>query len=376
MSVEIIDIQPTSSQLRRYVRFGIDLYKDNNCFVPPLETDDINTLSPDKNPAFDTCEAHSWMALRKGKPVGRITAIINRLVNERSDKAEMRFGFTDFIDDDEVVDALFDTARAWGRSRGMTEIVGPLGFTDMDHEGVLTYGYDEIGTMATIYNYPYYVNQLRRMGMVEDGHWVEYRINIPDTPPERMTRIANLVSQKYGLRTIKFTSPKRLKEQYGVALFDLINRAYDKLYGYSPLTPRQIQYYIDLYLPVLRLKNVCIIVDSNDRLVGVGISMPSLSKDLKSCRGRLFPTGWFHLLKAMYGRNKVVDLLLVAVEPEYQNRGVNALLFTDLVPVYNAAGYKYAESNPELADNAAVQSQWEYFEHRLHRRRATFRGPI
>ncbi len=376
MAVEIREINPTKSELKKYTEFGIDLYKDNPYYVPPLLKDDVETLSPGKNPAFDHCRAKSWMAFRDGKPVGRITGIINSLVNERSGRNDVRFGFTDFIDDNEVADTLFDTLARWGRDNGMTSIVGPMGFTDLDHEGMLTFGFEELGTMATIYNYPYYPRQMERMGFTPDAEWVEYRITVPDELPDQLARVGEIVKRKYGLRTIKYTSGKKIKEDYGVALFELINEAYDKLYGYSPLTPRQIQYYIDLYLPILKLENVCVIVDKADKLVGIGISMPSMSKALQKSKGRLFPTGWIHLLKAMYGHNDTVDLLLVAVSPEYQSKGVNALLFTDLLPVYIKNGYRWAESNPELADNENVQQQWKFFERRQHRRRVAFRRDI
>lgn len=376
MAVEIREITPTKSNLKKYTKFGIDLYKDNDYYVPPLIMDDVETLSPDKNPAFDYCKAKSWMAYRDGKPVGRITGIINTVVNERTGKRDVRFGFLDFIDDEEVVDALFDALAQWGRSQGLTSMVGPMGFSDMDHEGMLTEGFDELGTMATIYNYPYYPRHMERMGFHKDAEWVEYRMTVPDKIPEKMLRVAEIVKKKYGVRTIKYTSAKKIKEEYGVALFELINEAYDQLYGYSPLSQKQIEYYIDIYLPILRLENVCLIVDSDDKLIGVGISIPSMSRALQKGRGRLFPTGWLHLLKAMYMHNDVVDLLLVAVKPEYQSKGVNALLFADLLPVYIKNGYRWAESNPELADNENVQLQWQYFERRQHRRRAAFRKDI
>lgn len=376
MAVEIREITPTKSNLKKYTKFGIDLYKDNDYYVPPLIMDDVETLSPDKNPAFDYCKAKSWMAYRDGKPVGRITGIINTVVNERTGSRDLRFGFLDFIDDEEVVDALFDALAQWGRSQGLTSMVGPMGFSDMDHEGMLTEGFDELGTMATIYNYPYYPRHMERMGFHKDAEWVEYRMIVPDKIPEKMLRVAEIVKKKYGVRTIKYTSAKKIKEEYGVALFELINEAYDQLYGYSPLSQKQIEYYIDIYLPILRLENVCLIVDSDDKLIGVGISIPSMSRALQKGRGRLFPTGWLHLLKAMYMHNDVVDLLLVAVKPEYQSKGVNALLFADLLPVYIKNGYRWAESNPELADNENVQLQWQYFERRQHRRRAAFRKDI
>lgn len=376
MAVEIRKIEPTRAQLRKYTKFGIDLYKGNPYFVPPLIMDDVNTLSPDVNPAFDFCKAQSFMAYHDGKPVGRITAIINNTVNERSGKREMRFGFVDFIDDPEVVDALFAAAEEWGRANGMTDIVGPMGFTDLDHEGMLTSGYDEMGTMATIYNHPYYVYHMERMGYTHDAGWVEYRIAVPDAIPEKYARIAEIVRKRENLKVKKYTSRKKIKEEYGVALFELVNEAYDKLYGYSPLTQRQIDYYIKMYLDILNLKYVTVVTDAADRIVAVGISIQSFSKALQKSRGRLFPFGWYHMLKTLWGGSDVVDLLLISVKPEYQNKGVNALLFADLIPCYISTGVKFAETNPELEENSKVQNQWNYFETRQHRRRATFRKSL
>jgi hypothetical protein len=376
MSIEIRPIPPVKSELKKLVKFGIDLYKGSDCYVPPLIIDEVNTLRPDKNPAFDFCEAQSFMAYRDGKPAGSITAIINRAVNERTGRADLRFGFLNFIDDNEVVDALFAAAQSWGRERGMTSMVGPMGFTDMDHEGMLTEGFDELGTMATIYNYDYYPKHMTRMGFVKDVDWVEYRMTIPDAIPDKYKRIAEIVKKNYGLETLKFTSRKKLKDQYGHAIFDLINEAYDGLYGYSPLTERQINYYISMYLGILRLQDISLAVDADGKLIAVGITIPSFSRALQKSRGRLLPTGWWHLLKPLRGKTDVVDLLLVAVKPEYQNKGVNALLFADLIPGYVANGYRWAESNLELEENASVQLQWQYFERRQHRRRRSWRRPI
>lgn len=376
MSVFVHPIATDKDQLLQYVQFGIDLYRGNDCYVPPLITDQIDTLRPEGNPAYDFCEAQSFMAFRNGEPMGAITAIINRAANEKTGERQVRFGFMDFIDDEEVVDALFDAVAAWGRERGMTEMVGPLGFTDLDPEGMLTEGYDEIGTMATIYNYPYYVSHMERMGFEKDAEWVEYRITVPDGIPEKHQRISDIVARKFGLKVKKFTSKKKIKEQYGRAIFDLVNEAYADLYGFVPLTDRQIEHYINIYLGVLRLDDVTLIVDSDERLVALGISMPSMSKALQKSRGRLFPFGWYHLLRAIKGHSDVVDLLLVAVKPEYQSKGVNALLFSDLIPRYIANGYKFAESNVELEGNANVQKQWEYFERRLHRRRRAWKKAL
>lgn len=376
MSVEIKTLTPTRSELRKYVDFGIELYADSPCFVPPLRMDEIQTLSPRSNPAFEFCRAQSFMAYRDGKPVGRITAIINDVANQRANRKQMRFGFVDFIDDAEVTDALFKAAEDWGRSQGMTEIIGPMGFTDMDHEGMLIEGFDEMGTMATIYNYPYYPKHMERMGFAKDADWIEFRVEVPDAVPEKFQRIALLVQRKYGLRTLRFTSRKKLRDMYGRALFELINEAYDDLYGYCPLSDRQIDYYIKQYLDFLRLDCISVIVDKDDRLIAVGISMPSMSKALRAARGKLLPFGWIPVLKAIKGKNDVVDLLLIAVRKEFLGKGVNALIFADLIPTFIKNGFKFAESNIELEGNESVQQQWDYYNHRQHRRRRAWKKSL
>ena len=375
MAIEIRKID-TKCGLKKFVKWGIDLYKGNECFVPPLVMDDVNTLDPHNNPAFDFCESIYFMAYDDGKPVGRIAGIINNVVNEKTGKKTLRFGWVDFIDDPRVSEALFRAVEVWGRSKGMEEIVGPLGFSDMDPEGMLVEGFDQEGTMATIYNYPYYPKHLEAMGFEKEADWIEFRMTIPDGIPERYQRISDIIKRKYELSTPKYTSAKKLVKDYGQAIFQLINEAYSELYGYSPLTPRQINRYISMYIPVLRLDNISLIVDKDKKLIGVGIAMPSMSKALIKCRGRMFPFGWIHLLKALRGQNDVVDLLLVAVKPEYQSKGVNSLLFTDLIPCFIKNGYKFAESNPELELNQKVQSQWGYFETRQHKRRRAYRKPL
>ena len=375
MAIEIRKID-TKGGLKKFVKWGIDLYKDNDCFVPPLVMDDVNTLDPHNNPAFDFCESIYFMAYDDGKPVGRIAGIINNVVNEKTGKKTLRFGWVDFIDDPRVSEALFRAVEVWGRSKGMEEIVGPLGFSDMDPEGMLVEGFDQEGTMATIYNYPYYPKHLEAMGFEKEADWIEFRMTIPDGIPERYQRISDIIKRKYELSTPKYTSAKKLVKDYGQEIFQLINEAYSELYGYSPLTPRQINRYISMYIPVLRLDNISLIVDKDKKLIGVGIAMPSMSKALIKCRGRMFPFGWIHLLKALRGQNDVVDLLLVAVKPEYQSKGVNSLLFTDLIPCFIKNGYKFAESNPELELNQKVQSQWGYFETRQHKRRRAFRKSL
>ena len=370
--VEIRQLTTSRSDLKKFVEYQINLYKGNPYFIPPLVSDEIATLDPKVNPAFDHCESAYFMAYRDGKPVGRIAAMINKQVNEKENSRQARFGFVDFIDDAEVSKALFDAAEKWAKEKGMDNIVGPLGFTDLDNEGMLINGFEELGTMATIYNYPYYPAHVERLGYEKEVDWHEFLIEIPEQIPDKHKRIAEIVKKKFNLRVVKFTSRKALKEQYGQALFELINEAYDNLYGYSRLTKRQIDYYIKIYLGMLNLDLVTLIVDGEDQLVGVGISIQSMSRALQKSKGKMFPFGWWHLLKGLKGKNDRVDLLLVAVKPQYMGKGVNALLFTDLIPAYNKYGFKWAESNPELESNAAVQNQWEAFPYRQHRNRRAF----
>ncbi len=370
--ITIKTIEPTKSNLKTFTQFQIDLYDGNPYYVPPLISDDVATLDPATNPAFDFCESVYFMAYRDGKPVGRVAGMINSQVNETHNEKNARFGFIDFIDDHEVSEALMKAVEDWARAKGMKKLIGPLGFTDLDHEGMLVEGYEELSTMATIYNYPYYAEHMERLGYKKESDWVEFLMTVPDKIPDKYNRIAEIVKKKYGLRVLKYKSRSRIKKEYGRALFHLINDAYDGLYQYSHLTERQIDYYIDIYLGLLNLDLVTLIVDKDNKLVGVGISMPSMSRALQKSKGRMFPFGWWHLLKGLKGANDRVDLLLVAVHPNYQNKGVNALLFQDLIPYYQAKGYKYAESNPEMETNSKVQSQWEYFDYRQHRRRRSF----
>ena len=376
MAIEIKEIKPTRKEIKKFSMFSTNMYKDNKYYVPDLLMDNLDTFNPAKNPASEFCDSKLFMAYRDGKAVGRVAGIINRVVNEKCNEKNVRFGFIDFVDDEEVSSALMAAVEDWGRSQGMDHIVGPLGFTDMDPEGMLIEGFDQVSTMATIYNHPYYQQHIEKLGFERETDWVEFKIVVPDVIPEKMVRICEIVKKKYNVRNIKYTNAKALVKDYGQAIFQLINEAYSQLYGYSPLTPRQIDHYINMYLPVLRLENVSLIVDADNTLIGVGIAMPSMSKALQRSRGKLFPFGWYHLLKGLKGKNDVVDLLLVAIKPEYQSKGVNSLLFNDLIPCFRKNGYKYAESNPELDDNQRVQLQWQYFETTQHKRRRAYKKAL
>ena len=369
----------TKKELKTFIRFNYELYKENPYAVPDLYDDMVSTFSREKNPAFDFCEADYFLAYDgQGNVVGRVAAIINQRSNETWGAKNVRFGWIDFIDDEEVSHALLDAVAQWGRERGMDTMQGPLGFTDMDAEGMLIEGFDQLSTMATIYNYPYYQRHIENYGLEKDADWVEFKINIPDGIPDKMKRIADLISRKYGLHVKKLKNIKEVNEGgYGQKIFDLINEAYAPLYGYSQMTQRQINQYIGMYLPILDLRMVTLVEDAENNLVAVGISMPSMSKALQKAKGKMLPFGWWHLLKALkWGRPQTLDLMLVGVKPEYQSKGVNSLLFTDLIPVYQSLGFKDAESNPELETNNKVQAQWEYFDTTQHKRRRAYKKSI
>jgi GNAT superfamily N-acetyltransferase len=377
MAIEIRKVD-SSKDLKRFINFNNELYKDCAYSVPELFIDVQSTLSRDKNPAFEFCEADYFLAYKDGKLVGRVAAIINHRANEAWNQKVVRFGWIDFIDDREVSQKLIDTVRQWGKEKGMTEIEGPLGFTDLDPEGMLIEGFDQLSTMATIYNYPYYPEHMEAMGFEKATDWMERKIYIPESVPEKHKRISDIVLKKYGLRIRKFKSKAEVKKS-GIVhdIFRLINESYTPLFGFSRLSERQIDYYVKAYVPVLDLRMVTIVENEEGEVIAVGVSMPSLAEALRKCKGKLFPFGWWHLFKALtWKKSKVLDLLLVAVRPDYQSKGVNAPLFTDLIPIYQEMGFEYAESNPQLEENDKVSSQWQYFHTEDHKRRRCFKAKV
>lgn len=372
MAVEIKQVKDKDT-LKKFVEFSIDLYKDSECYVPPLVYDEIATLSRDKNPAFEHCESANFLAYKNGRIAGRITAIINHKSNNVWNQKHARFGFVDFIDDKEVVDALFKAAEDWAVYRGMEQIHGPLGFTDFDNEGMLIEGFNQVGTMATIYNYPYYVDHIERLGYIKDQDWVEYLIKIPAEVPERYQRVAEVVRRRFKLNVVKIKSKEDVYP-YAHEIFELFNVAYKDLYGFVPLSKAQIDYYVNMYIPMLRLNFLSLVLRAEDnKLIGVGIGLPSMSKALQKSGGKFLPTGWYHLYRALKGaNNKVLDLMLIGIHPEYQGKGVNALIFNQFIPEAIKLGFEYAESNPELEVNSKVQSMWDGLETKQHKRRRAY----
>ncbi len=379
-SIQIKRVE-TKKDLKRFIEFHYDLYKGNPYDVPNLYSDEVNTLSKNKNAAFDFCEAEYFLALKEGKIVGRVAAIINHKANEKWKKKDVRFGWIDFIDDIEVSRALFEAVEEYGRKKGMNDIVGPLGFTDMDPEGMLTWGFDKLGTMATIYNYEYYPQHMEKLGGWEkDNDYVEYYLVVPEKSPEKYTKIAEMVEKRYNLHVRKLTKKDIFQGGYGKKLFDLINLTYSDLYGFSELTDRQIDQYVKMYFPLADLDLVTVIEDGNkdNQLAGLGITIPSLSHALQKCRrGRLFPFGWWHLLRAIkFHKTDGVDLLLMGFLPEYRSKGANALLFADLIPRYVNYGFKWGETQVEMESNEGVQSQWGPLDPINHKKRRCYRRSL
>ena len=379
-SVQIKRVE-TKKDLKDFIEFHYDLYEGDPYDAPNLYSDELNTLSRDKNAAFDFCEAEYFLALKEGKVVGRVAAIINHKANEKWEKKDVRFGWIDFIDDIEVSNALLKAVEDYGKEKGMTSIVGPLGFTDMDPEGMLTWGFDQLGTMATIYNYDYYPKHMEKLGGWEkDNDYVEYRLDVPETAPEKYTKIAEMVEKRYNLHVRKLTKKEIFEGGYGKKLFDLINVTYSHLYGFSELTDRQIDQYVKMYFPLADLDLITVIEDGNkdNQLVGLAITIPSLTRALQKCRrGRLFPFGWWHLLRAIkFHKTEVVDLLLIGVLPEYRSKGANALVFADLIPRYVKYGFKWGETHVEMETNESVQSQWGPLDPTMHKKRRCYRKAI
>ena len=382
--MSLIEIKKVESKkdLKTFIDFHYDLYEGNEYDVPNLFSDEMNTLSKDKNAAFEFCEAEYYLAYKDGKLAGRVAAIINHKANNKWGKKSVRFGWIDFIDDREVSKALLDAVEKYGREKGMEDMVGPLGFTDMDPEGMLTWGFDQLGTMPTIYNYPYYPEHIEALeGFEVDNKYVEFKIMVPDTIPEKYAKIAMMIEKRYNLHVRKLTKKEIFQGGMGQKIFDLINDTYKDLYGYSELSQKQIDQLIKSYLGFLDFNLITCIEDWTDgehKLIGVGITMPSLAHALRKChRGRLLPFGWFHVLRAIkMHKTNIVDLLLIGILPEYRAKGANALLFADLIPWYQKYGIEWGETQVELETNAGVQGQWGALTPVMHKRRKCYKKII
>lgn len=370
MSIVIKEVT-TKKDLKKWIAFPNSLYKDNAYYVPFLANDEAETFSPDKNPAYAFCETKLFLAYREQQIVGRIAGLLNHAYNKKWGKNAIRFTRFDFIDDYEVSQALFDRVVAWGKEKGLTEIMGPIGFTDMDHEGMLIEGFEELNLSITFYNHPYYIDHMERLGLKKDIDWIEYRIDVPERLDPRFEKIGSRLVQKNGYEVVTYTSRKVLYQD-ALEAFKIIDVAFSKLYGTVPLTPEVIRHAIDNYVPVVNLDYVCSVKNQEGNIIGFGVLVPSIAKALKKSDGKMLPLGVFRLLKALNGKNDTLEMFFVAVKPEYQSLGLPAILISTLTPKIIENGVKYCETGPMLETNTAVHSMWRHFDKRQHRRRRCY----
>jgi GNAT superfamily N-acetyltransferase len=361
--------------LKEFMLFANTLYADNPCYVPDMLSNQIADFEPHKNPAFEYCKAKCFLAYKEKKIVGRIAAIYNTRACQKYKQNQLRFSHADYIDDDEVVDALFNAVEAWARELGCSSIHGPLGFTDLDREGLLVEGFDCLSQFFVNYNHPYYMKQMERLGYSKDTDWIEYRINLPAEYPgqhaKKLERIASTVQQRLKLRFAPLTDRKSILP-YVKGAFDLYNEAYLHLYGMVALTPAQVEKYVKEFLPLVNERTTIIVLNEEDEVIAFAVVAPSISLAQRKSGGKMFPLGWFHLLRALKGKNDTMDLFLIAVHPSLQGKGVNAVILMQLLKNAVEDGFKYAETGPNLEDNLNVQSQWRFFDAVQHKRRRAY----
>ena len=373
MSLVLKEISGKSG-LKDFIAYQYSLYAKSKYFIPPLRIDELKTLDKNINPAFDFCKSKYWMVYKDNNPVGRVAGIINSKFNDKFNKKEARFGWIDFEDDPEISSLLLDTVEKWAVKEGMKSIHGPLGFTDMDGEGMLIEGYEEESTLGSIYNYPYYRNHIEKLGYAKDIDWIEFRVNVTSSTPEKIERIAQISLQRNKLHVPVFKRSKELLP-YARDIFYLINETYKDLYGFVELTDKQIDSYVKQYFSFIRPEYLPIVLDENNKLAAFGITMPSLNKALKKINGRLFPFGFLYILQEMKKSNSL-DLYLTAVRTDLQNKGVNALLIDQINKVCIKNGIKYVETNRELETNEKVQAQWKLYDARQHKRRRCYKKQL
>ena len=366
-------------ELHDFIRVPYHIYEHCPQYVPDLESSICELFDPQKNPAFEFSHIQPFVAYSLGDdqsaktPVGRIVGIINRKANERWQTRHVRFALIEFVDDEEVSRALVDAVAQWGRSFGMDAIEGPMGITDFDKEGMLVEDFNLTGTMNTIYNPAYYPRHMEALGFRKAVDWLQVRIQVPQEVPARYARTAQYAREQIGLRVIKLTNSDIMKRSYGKKVFDLLNTAYHSIFGFSELSERQVNDFMDKYLKLIDKKLIPVVVNDQEEIVGVAITMGCLSHAMQKAKGRLWPIGWWHLLKAMkWQREESAEMLLVAVRPDYQGLGVNALFFDDLIPIYNQYGFRWAETGPQLEDNVRELSQWKPLNPEFVKRRRCF----
>ncbi|MFN4362444.1 GNAT family N-acetyltransferase [uncultured Chryseobacterium sp.] len=367
--VSVIEVK-TTDQLKQFVRFPMDLYKDNPFYVPSFINDEINIWNPNENPAMQYSEAKQFLAFKDDKIAGRIAVMINHKEERELGIRKVRFGWIDFIDDQEVSKALIDTVIAYAKEKNIEKIEGPMGFTNLDKAGMLIMGFDKLATMIGIYNHPYYPEHLESLGLQKEKEWVEFEIMFPETLPEKIYKFNELISQKYHLKVLKFKSKEEIL-QYVDAMFDLLDETYKHLSTYTPISEEQRKTYKEKYFKLIDKDFIVCIADADNNLISFAITMPSYSKALQKSKGKLMPFGWWHFLQA--GRkNDRANFYLIGIHPDYQRRGVTSIIFKEIWDIFNKKGVKYLETNPELEENKSIQLLWQDYNPVNHKRRRTY----
>ena len=364
----------TPQDLLKFVKFPMDLYKNNSCYVPPLINDEIKVWDPSDNGAFLYCEAKQFLAIMGNKVVGRIAVIFNKKEAEELGISKIRFGWFDFIDDITVSKALIDKAIEFAKEKNINKIEGPMGFTNLDKSGMLTMGFDKLATMIGLYNFPYYAEHLEKLGLKKEKEWVEFEMRFPENLPEKVEKFSRLIKEKYKLNVIQFKSKEDIKP-YIDPMFKLLDQTYNSLSTYTPITKEQIQTYKEKYFPFIDKNYIICVEDENHELVAFAVTMPSYSKALQKANGKMWPFGWYYFWQATR-KNDSANFYLIGIQPEYQRRGVTAIIFKEIYERFTKMGIVYAETNPELEENKSVQVLWQDYNPVNHKRRRTYSKEI
>ncbi|MGB1971438.1 MAG: GNAT family N-acetyltransferase [Flavobacteriaceae bacterium] len=369
--IEIVEIK-TKKQFKDFVAFPFTLYKNHPYWVPPIKAEELEVIDKESNPVFNNADAAFFLAYREGTIVGRIAAMINWIEVDTLKKKKVRFGWFDVVDDIEVTAALLEAVKTYGRQKRMSFMEGPVGFSNLDKAGMLVEGFEEMNTMITHYNYPYYSEHMAGLGMKKMAQWVEYEIKISpfEDSPEKVRRFGELMLERYKLRVIHFSKTKHILP-YVEQMFSLLEETYNKLQTFVPVQPYQIKHYKEKYFRYIHPEYIKCVADETSKLVAFVIIMPSFTKALKKANGKMFPWGIFHIIKAQYFNHRA-SFYLIGVHPDYQNKGVTAIIFNEIQKLFNKKGITIVETNPELEENDSIQNMWKNYEHRLHKKRATY----
>lgn len=375
MSVEIRLVE-TKRELKTFIKVPFEIYKGDPYWVPPLIMDDLDTFTPTKNPAYEHAEAKLFLAYKNGKAVGRIIGILSHAANDKYNTKNLRFGWFETINDYEVARSLLLAVENWGKELGMETMTGPHGFSDLDPEGMLVEGFDQLPTISVYYNFPYYPEFVEKYGFEKEIDYLEFRsVNPQETGiPPKLLRLGERIKERSGVKIHKFKSKRELKKRT-VDLFHLLNEAFEEIYGSVPLSEKQIRYYVQKYFSFVDKDLIQLAVDENDEAVGFMIAMPSLSKGFQKAKGRLFPFGWFYILRSLKNY-EVLDFYLAGIKKSYRGQGVDLLMVLEVVKAALEKGVKYAESNPELETNKKIHAQWKYFNPTQHKRRRIYKKDI